>query len=320
MAGGINVPTLSPFSADGELLGELITDQARRIARLKNVVGIAISNTVQKHDVLTANERIEVIKRTRAGLAPDQLLLSCVGELSDSVIDYVAECKTAGANAVIVLPTKWGRGFEDRALEERLAALVDLTDRFSLPIIVNLGNGDNRRSATSDEISTLARHSDKVIGFDLGANDSVLHYDQDFLALKSVERPLACIPSSDGALFHNLNTGADGVLSSLSFIAPHEVAELYQASREGRIYDAKAIHGRMSPLIALLSGHDHHIREMIYREAAHHRGLLASPNARGISDPLCPHLKNKLHKTIEDIALKPVKWVTEASNLSLDTA
>ncbi|MDF1670156.1 MAG: dihydrodipicolinate synthase family protein, partial [Roseovarius sp.] len=165
------------------------------------------------------------------------------------------------------------------------------------------------RPALSDEITALARYSDKVIGFDMGADDNVLQYDQDYYALKSVDRPLACIPSSDAALFHNLNTGGDGVLSSLAYIAPHEVAMLYQAARNGHNHDAQVIHVRLAPLIALLSGDDPHTREMIYRAAAHHRGLLASPAARDISKSLCPNLKTELHKTIDDIGLEPISWM-----------
>lgn len=55
---------------------------------------------------------------------------------------------------------------------------------------------------------------------DMRADDSVLNYDHNHYVLKSFDRPLACLPSSEAALFHNPNTGADGVLSCLALIAP----------------------------------------------------------------------------------------------------
>ncbi len=143
----------------------------------------------------------------------------------------------------------------------------------------------------------------------MGHDDNVLRYDQDYYALKSVDRPLSCLPSSEGALFHNLNTGGDGVLSSLAYVAPHEVAALYKACRDGRFHQAQAIHNRLAPLVTLLNGHDTNTREMIYREAAHLRGLLASTQARGLNTPLFPNLIASLQTTLDDIALKPISWV-----------
>ncbi|MDF1670249.1 MAG: dihydrodipicolinate synthase family protein [Roseovarius sp.] len=309
ISGGIFVSTLTPFDEQGEVLFDAIADQAKRLAQIEGVLGIAVNTTVRERLTLSGEERLEIIRSTRKGLKPGQLLLCCVGELSDAVIEHVADCKAAGADAVITFPAKWEQGYEDQSLQQRLATLADLTDQLPLPVIVALGKGDNRRPALSDEITALARYSDKVIGFDMGADDNVLHYDQDYFALKSVDRPLACLPSSEGALFHNLNTGGDGVLSCLAYVAPHEVSALYRASREGCFPEAQAIHNRLSPLILILNSHDAETREMIYRAAAHHRRLLVSPDARGISKPLCPNLKTQLHKTIDDIGLKPISWM-----------
>lgn len=309
LASGVVASTLSPFDDCGELLLHPISDQARRLGQIRGIIGIALNTTIREREILSSKERIEIIRRTREGLSSNQLLLSCVGELSDAVIDDVAACEGAGANAVITSLSKWQKGYDDKTLNQRIDAIVDLTDQLPLPVIIALGNGETRHPTSSEEIITLAKHSDKVIGFDMGADDNVLHYDQDYYALKAMDLPVACLSSSEGALFHNLNTGADGVLSCLAFVAPHEVAALYQASRCNRFPCAQAIHNRLSPLIALLSGHDPSKREMIYREAAHRRGLLSSPLVHGISTDFCPDLKRRIHSVIDEIGLKPIKWV-----------
>ncbi|WP_029064086.1 dihydrodipicolinate synthase family protein [Labrenzia sp. DG1229] len=303
---GILVSTLTPFDDAGAVLFQPITDQAKRLAQIDGVLGIAINTTERERLTLSSDERVEIIRRTRKGLSSGQLLLCCVGELSKAVTDDVLACQDAVADAIITFPAKWEQGYENQPLEQRLAVLADLTDQLPLPVIVALGNGEKRRSALRDEIIALAQYSEKVIGFDMGADDNVLHYDQDYYALKSIDRPLACLPSSEAALFHNLNTGADGVLSCLAFIAPHEVSELYQATREHRFCDAQVIHNRLSPLIGLLAGHNQQTREMIYREAAHYCGLLASTGARGLTGPLSQQLKTKIRKTLDNIGLKPV--------------
>lgn len=206
----------------------------------------------------------------------------------------------AGADAVIAFPGRSYQSGEDASFQH----FSKLVDKMPLPVIVTLGHGDLRWSTACDQLTALAASNDKIVGFDMGSGDNVLQYDQEYYAIKSLDRPIACLSSSDGVLFHNLNTGGDGALSCLGAIAPHEVTRLYLASRAGCFSEAQAIHNQLAPLIALLNGHGDETHELLYREAAFHRGLLASPHARGIIETLCPDLRNELHKTIADIGIK----------------
>lgn len=309
LSGGVIVSTLTPFDDTGAVLCKSITDQARRITQIDGVIGIAVNTTVRERLTMTPEERLEVIRCTRLGLDAGQILVSCVGELSEAVFDDVVGCEIAGADAIITFPARWKQGFEGQSFEERLVCLAELTDRLALPVIIALGNGENRWAEGPDDIALLAKTGRQILGFDMGHDDNVLRYDQDYYALKAVDRPMALLSSSEGALFHNLNTGSDGVLSSLAYVAPHEVAALYCASRDGQINKAQAIHNLLAPLVAILNGHDIDTREMIYREAVHIRGLLASTQARNLAPPLCPHVTASLHQTLDDIALKPISWV-----------
>ncbi|MGH1416275.1 MAG: dihydrodipicolinate synthase family protein [Pelagimonas sp.] len=309
LAGGIIASTLTPFDDAGDVLCLAITDQARRLTRIDGVIGIAVNTTVRERLTLTPEERLEVIRCTRAGLKDGQILVSCVGELSEAVFDNVIACKAAGADAIITFPVKWKTGFEGQTLGERITHLAALTDRLALPVILALGNGENRWAEAPEDLALIATTGRQILGFDMGHDDNVLRYDQDYYTLKGTDRPMALLPSSEGALFHNLNTGGDGVLSSLAYIAPHEVAALYSASRDGRFHEAQAIHNQLAPLIAIMNGHDIDTREMLCRKAAHTRGLLASPVARGLHTPLCPHLATRLQNTLDDIILKPISWV-----------
>lgn len=309
LVGGIITPTLAPFDETGKIMCDAITDQARRLTRIEDVISIAVNTTVRERLSLTPDERLEVIRCTRRGLVNGQILVSCVSELSKAVCDEVIACKQAGADAIITFPAKWKTGFEGQTLGERIAHLAALTDRLALPVIFALGNGDTRWVEAPEDLVLLAISGRQILGFDMGHDDNVLRYDQDYFALKSARRQVALLPLSEAALFHNLNTGADGVFSSLAYIAPHEVASLYSASRDGQIHKAQAIHDRLAPLVKMLDGHDANTREMIYREIAHARCLLASPTARGVTQPLCPHLRANLHSTLDDIALEPISWV-----------
>ncbi len=289
-ARGVIASTLTPFDEHGMVMMRAVTDQAKRLSQIDGILGIAVNTTIRERHSLSPWERLEILRNTRDALLPGQLVLACVGTLSAEVEDEVAACKEANTDAIITFPPRWRKGLSDAALTLRLDAFADLADSMPLPVIVALGDGAARRPAINDEIAALAQQSRKVIGFDMGADDNALNYDQHYFTMKAVDRPFACIPSPEGALSHHFNTGGC-VLSCLAYLAPHEVTRLYQASRWKRFHDTQATHNRLSPMAALLSKHDGDTREMIYRAAAHHRGLLSSPHARGITEGLCPGLK-----------------------------
>lgn len=305
---GIFVSTMLPYAVGGELLVGEIRNQVAMPGSISGVLGVAINTIARERLCLTQDERLETIRQVRAGLNIDQLLLCCVGELSAAIADDVKECQLAGADAIIASPPTSDQCVEKVSPE----CLSDTAEQMPLPVIFTLGHGKDRWKATPAEISSVAEGSRKILGFDMGSSDNVLQYDQDYYAIKSVDRPIACLSSSDGTLFHNLNTGSDGVLSCLGAIAPYEVADLYRASREGCFSEAQALHNRLAPLAALLNNHDGVTHELVYREAAYHRGLLATPYARGISEVLTTDLRVKLHKTISDIGLRPVEQASAA--------
>lgn len=195
------------------------------------------------------------------------------------------------------------------ALQDHIGQLVTLADGLSLPVIAACCGSTANTPQELPEIVALVHSCQAVIGVQMGARNNVLEYDQAYYKLKGVDRPLACLPSSEAALFHNLNTGADGVISYLAYLAPHEVAGLYRATRDGRYYDAQALHNRLVPLIGLISGHDKLTRELVFRYIAHSRGLLASRDARNVSTSLDQTHVETIESTLGEIALNPIKWV-----------
>lgn len=308
-AAGLIVPTLCPFDELGKIMFQSVTDQARRLSWIDGVVGIAVNTTPRERMVLTIAERVEVIRRTRAGLNPDQIVLSYVGDLTWEIINEVLACKEAGSEAILAAPPRRMPDAERTRANEFCEALAVFIDDLALPVIMMRQSPDSDLRLTVQNIADIAQATNNFIGIDMGSSESVVQYDHVYHALSTVDRPLSGLSSSEAALFHNLNTGAHGVLTCLAYVAPHEMAALYLASRRDRVLDGQALQRRLSPLIAVLSGHDLNVQEMIYREAAHYRGLLASTDARGIDTGLSAHLKHRLHQVIEEIGLKPISWV-----------
>lgn len=296
LSGGVFVSVLTPFGEGGELALGRVTAQTRLLAGIPGVRGIAVNKVAREHDVLSVDERCTIIEATRRGLGDEQLLFACVGELTEDALGQVALFKEAGANVIVSLTTE---GNPPIPFQDRTQRWIRLTEDLALPVILSLGQPS--RTPTK-EITFLAQDCSQILGFEFGGDD-VVQYDQGYYAAKAADRPVAVLSSSQGALFHNLNTGGDGVLSCLAYIVPYEVVALYQATQDGRFFDAQAIHAKLSPLLALLAPLDASDREKVLRYAAHHRGLLPNIAARGVSDPRCAELEGDVAKTLADMPL-----------------
>ncbi len=150
LASGAIACTLTPFDETGGVMGNSITDQVRRLVRVEGVIGIAVNMVTRERLTLTPEERLEVIHCTRKGLEDDQILISCVGEISDRIISDVTACKAAGADAIVAFQAKWQIGSEGHTLNARLDALTDLEDTMSLPVIVIPGHSVTHRTVSSE--------------------------------------------------------------------------------------------------------------------------------------------------------------------------
>jgi dihydrodipicolinate synthase/N-acetylneuraminate lyase len=309
LARGIIGCTLTPFDQAGGIMRESITDQARRLARISGVIGIAVNTVTRERLTLTPDERLDVIRCTRRGMQNNQLLVSCVGELSEQVVGEMIASGEAGADAIFTILDKGQIGYEDRTSDAHLNALSDLANRIPLPIIIGRGNSGGHRMPSRNEIKMFAQISENVIVFDTSAVHDAQTSDQDCLALESMGRILASPTSFKAAPFDNFNVSDDWGMASLACIAPHEIASLYTATRQGRVHDATASHHRLFPLVQFLSCHEENIREMIHREASTYRGILTSPHARHLDSDLCPDIKSQLHRVIDDSGFKPVSWI-----------
>lgn len=144
LIGGIIASTLTPFDEAGDVMCKSITDQARRLTQIDGVIGIAVNTSPRERQTLTPEERLEVIRCTRKGLKNGQIVVSCVGELSEAIFDEVIACKSAGADAVISFLPKWQKGFDEKTMREGVTRIVALTDYLALPVILDLGTSEER--------------------------------------------------------------------------------------------------------------------------------------------------------------------------------
>ena len=309
LCGGVLIATRTPFIEDGTISLDLVACHAQLFSSIPSVKGVVVDAIAGERGLTSFEEKLALVRQTRQGLQPAQIVLLHVGPLDAGVPHRTIEAKAAGADGIIGFPPHGGSNCTGHAKSDRLCALARVVDQSTLPVVIALSDGNGRTVGQSDDLAALAGRIDRVIGFDMGTDTGVIQYDHDYYALKSVSRPIACLPSSDGSMFHNLNTGADGVLSRIAFFAPYEVSQLYAAARDGHFFDAQAIHNKLAPLTRLLLSHRADQREKLCREAAILRGLLPAYNGRDINNRVASGAYQQLVTVLEQLRLMPVHSV-----------
>lgn len=304
LAAGVIIPIMAPLNTSPAIFKRAVRAQAARLAQVKGVSGVAVKLSTQLP--LTASERMDLIRETRKGLRMHQSLWADVGVLSEVALKFANWAKDAGASAVITNMPK----FPDCTIQQwQQQQLFQFADRLTLPTILSLDGFGSNRSEQIKSATRLARVNERIFGLELGCSDNVMSYDRDYYALKTLERPLAVLTSSDAALFHNLNTGSDGVLSDLAYLAPHETCALFAACQAGDFFEAQALHNKLAPLIRLLNEGSMETRDAIIRLAAQERGLLADTTDHAGSFQLQRPIVGRVLRSLDEINLRPINWV-----------
>lgn len=300
---GVLVSSLTPFTENGAIMRESISEQTRNLAGISGVLGLALFVSPQERNTLSRDERVDVIKLVRKSLGPKQIVLADIGESPRDAEQTIADYLAAGADAIICSaidsnPPQVGLCSTHTSNSSRL--------RFEFTLIQAM---DAFRPALLDTTKLIVAHSDdqsELLGMVFGEDEDVPQYDEWYYTVKSHDHPTACLSSSCGALFHNLNTGCDGVLAALSFSAPSEIARLYAFARQNAFFEAQAMHSKLMPLAAVLKRHDDETRQLIYREAAFYRGIAASPFGCGPTKRLCLEERRNLHELMDFIGLEKI--------------
>lgn len=309
LSAGVIIPIMAPRKTSAASFRRAIQDQAARLARISGVSGVAVNVSAFQRTTLTLSERLAVVQETRKGLLDHQVLWADIGVLSNSALMEAKQAKIAGAGAVIAkLPAlRNAIALEEQSLQT--LTLSNLAKQIELPIVLSLSGFGRQADVHLASAVSIAKASKQIFGFELDHSDNVLSYDRYYYALKTLDRPLAVLTSSDTALYHNLNTGSDGVVSDLAYIAPHEVCDLFKANQAGAFFEAQAIHNKLAPLIRLLEVNTPRAKEAIVRHLAYERGLLAATEDQMSFSSLDKCTVRKIHAILDDVQLRPICWV-----------
>lgn len=280
--GGVLAANLVSFTSNDTLDREDMKRQIERLAGYDGVRGFVANAFAGEGPTLSDNERLDVIALHREYAREDQPVVAAILDISTrGAVAQAKAAKSAGASALLICPpiaSSWSAHASPDiavAYHHEIAAATDL------PIILfQLAVGDPT-SYSHDLLMSLVSDIPSVFAVKMAQANDAVRYDQDFIALKGLPREILCFPAVGSAMFANLATGSDGLLTGLVCLFPEEVTELYAAAARGDFDRAREIHFRLAAINLAIYRQPYVDLHTRYKELAYSLGAVASPAVRG---------------------------------------
>ncbi|BBK32792.1 4-hydroxy-tetrahydrodipicolinate synthase [Stella humosa] len=202
---------------------------------------------------LTPDERVEVIRRTRAVIGRTRPLLAGIIAYSTAeAVRQAREARDAGAEVAVLfpLPQFAGGGAADPAV------VLDYVDRvidgaglpvsvFQYPIASGLG-------FSTPVLVDVARRPG-VLAIKEGSGD-IRAYEENWRAVKQAAPEVAILASNFDWFLAQAAIGADGILSGLASLTPDLLVELWRAAQAGDLRAMRQADDRLHPVVRAIYG------------------------------------------------------------------
>jgi 4-hydroxy-tetrahydrodipicolinate synthase len=236
---GCGTALVTPFFADGSVDYDAYAAMVdRQVA--SGVDFLVPLATTGETPTLSNQEKLEIFKLVRQH-APGVPLLPGVGSNSLPAtlanIDLIAPLKPEGLLVVVPFynkPTQQGQYDYFKAVAEHT----------TLPIVIYNVPGRTGANMLPDTVIRLAQDVPNIIGI----KEASGKYDQVSEIIRRAPKDFAILSGDDDMTFAFMATGAHGVISVASNIAPKEVSDMAHELLRGHLEAARALHHRLFPL------------------------------------------------------------------------
>ena len=236
---GCGTALVTPFFADGSVDYDAYAAMVdRQVA--SGVDFLVPLATTGETPTLSNQEKLEIFKLVRQH-APGVPLLPGVGSNSLPAtlanIDLIAPLKPEGLLVVVPFynkPTQQGQ-------YDYFKAVAEHTD---IPIVIYNVPGRTGANMLPDTVIRLAQDIPNIIGI----KEASGKYDQVSEIIRRAPKDFAILSGDDDMTFAFMATGAHGVISVASNIAPKEVSDMAHELLRGHLEAARALHHRLFPL------------------------------------------------------------------------
>lgn len=307
LGGGVLIANITPFSDDLSVNWVEMAKRTRDLASVPGIRGFVVNAFAAEAPALSPEERQRAVAVHRENARPDQTVVASIMDWAPpATIRRGEEAKEAGADAVMVCSPYLSAYNANHSPEYAFHYHKEIAEGLDMPMLLfQLASGD-QLSYPHEALVKMASEIEQVVGVKMAQAADCVRYDRDYYALKSLKKNIVCLPSVGSTFFHNLSTGADGILSGLAALAPYECVEMLRLIETGDLHAARALHARLAPLNHAIYGFPYADLHTRYKEVAFMVGAISSPAVRSPQLRLSPAELDRLWKAAQSAELRPI--------------
>jgi 4-hydroxy-tetrahydrodipicolinate synthase len=249
---GVTVATVLPFKDDLSIDWDGYARVLDYCACPDGIAAVFVNGHAGEGGSLSDDERVAVIKRTRAHIGAKPLLAGIIGHSTAECIHQARIAEAAGADCAVLFPPAALGGGASATSRAPVAFVRAVRDAIDLPLSIfqyPVTSGAGYSPETLAEIAAI----DRVIAIKEGS-DTMLAYDENRRAVKAADPDVVILASNFNWFLPQLAVGADGVLSGLASLTPHLFIELWQASLANDLGAMRDVNERLYPIVRSIYG------------------------------------------------------------------
>ncbi|TPM24245.1 dihydrodipicolinate synthase family protein [Mesorhizobium sp. B2-3-5] len=279
--GGVLIANITPFKDNLEVDWDEMAKRTRDLASVPGIQGFVVNAFAAESPALTTEERQRAVAVHKENIRPGQPVVAAIFDWAPpATIRRGEEAREAGADAVMACSPYLSAYNANHSPEYAFHFHKEVAEGLDMPILLfQLASGD-QLSYPHEALIKMASEIDQVVGVKMAQAADCVRYDRDYYALKSLNKKIICLPSVGSSFFHNLSTGADGILSGLAALAPYECVEMLRLVEKGDLLNAQALHRRLAPLNHAIYGFPYADLHTRYKEVAYMVGAISRPVVR----------------------------------------
>jgi len=189
---------------------------------------------------LSAQERIEILKMVKANCGGKPVVVGGGTNSLDGTIESIKVLEPYGPDAFLIVVPYYNKPTQE-GMYQYFNAVATATQK---PIILYNVPGRTGANMLPETCLRLAREVPNIIA----VKEASGNYAQVSAILKDAPEGFSLLSGDDDMTLAMMATGAAGVISVASNIAPKMVADLTHAALEGNFTKARELHHKLWPL------------------------------------------------------------------------
>jgi 4-hydroxy-tetrahydrodipicolinate synthase len=284
---GIFAANVTPFDSDGRAVQSDELEQLMAGLRAAGVAGMVCNGHAGEGELLSRDEKIEVIRLARKVLGPEYPIVAGIHAIATrEAIEQAVDAREAGANAVMMCAPPLFAWRAERHPEFGISQIRGVAGALKdTPIVLFQYSPNNPFYYTPEMLATICREVPQVQAIKMATNVDVAKFEEEVWAVRTVPRKVFLLPANGRTFFYAFQLRPDGCLSGSANFAPSHDVEMFEAAQRGDLRKAKELHDQIYPIFRQVYRDPYVYLHIRYKYCAWLLGKISNPAVRS---PLVP--------------------------------